>query len=385
MHKKKFFKLFTRSENDLHVQFCEINIIYEERPLIWFFNLKKEVFCGFFFPFFTAVVFFVGHFPSSEKGIIPRQRESMQSLEDELEDLPEPEIFKKYFRFVSWKWGRVIIIVWWSAMVILGLSYGFELEKKRGGLKKKKLKYKISQNEFRKKFHSIATTKELIVYYTCSYLYYYYLSTFIFSIFFFIHLKKKKNIPLVNSPAAQCDTDHPIYDLPQLQNMSQQLNASLHTYSEANKHIIFSYKDYFDAQATCNKYKSINKTCEEDIKKDFHFSLKVKQAKHALGTIRYDGESDSSETRDMNDYIKGECQRLSNDKIVVKFTGETPMVQDMTESSRKDVEQKEVYTIPLALCVLAIVVKTWRTMFIPIICVLGSICTSFRFFFFFFF
>ncbi len=53
------------------------------------------------------------------------------------------------------------------------------------------------------------------------------------------------------------------------------------------------------------------------------------------------------------------------------------MINDMSEESRSDVEQKDVITIPLALAVLAAVVRSWRVMFIPLICVIISVMASF--------
>ncbi|ETO19015.1 hypothetical protein RFI_18223, partial [Reticulomyxa filosa] len=88
------------------------------------------------------------------------------------------------------------------------------------------------------------------------------------------------------------------------------------------------------------------------------------EGKSAIGSIQYNSKASTTKTKDMDHYIKKTCQRISDkyeDLVEVKFTGETPMVEDMTTASREDVEGKEVYTIPLALAVLAVVVGTWRT------------------------
>ena len=49
----------------------------------------------------------------------------------------------------------------------------------------------------------------------------------------------------------------------------------------------------------------------------------------------------------------------------------------MNDESKKDVTRKDMLTIPIALCVLALIVRSWRLMFIPILSVFASLATSF--------
>merc|ERR1719361_1175943 len=59
------------------------------------------------------------------------------------------------------------------------------------------------------------------------------------------------------------------------------------------------------------------------------------------------------------------------------MTGESALIKAMNAESRKDVEKKDTLTIPIALCVLALIIRSWRLMFIPLVTFLVSICASF--------
>ncbi|ETO21500.1 hypothetical protein RFI_15706 [Reticulomyxa filosa] len=319
----------------------------------------------------------------------------MPSLEEQLEAEKEPKVFTIYFNFLSWKWGRIMIVTWWLTMTILGITYGFDL-------------LNLTNFEFDPPSNSQAEKKLL-------------------KGFFFLNCMKKqpklhktnlvqkkkksgdklkKCKTKVNSKhiwgcTMECNETHAINAGGScLSNMSRALNESLQKYSLEHDNVIRSYDDIYNAQITCSLFKNHNYTvaCYSSLQQayiSFEFTHTINiciwgkkdDGASAIGVIRYNGEISTVKSKSMNNYIKDSCKNITHtfhDQIIVSFTGETPMIEDMTTASRDDVERKDVYTIPLALCVLAVVVRTWRTMFIPLICVFGSICTSFRLHFFFF-
>ena len=101
----------------------------------------------------------------------------------------------------------------------------------------------------------------------------------------------------------------------------------------------------------------------------------------AIGILTYDNTYDQTDKNNFIDNLNDACSRIGNKygkgKISVSMTGESALVKAMNEESRKDVERKDVLTIPLALCVLALIIRSWRLMFIPLLTFGVSICTSF--------
>ncbi len=61
----------------------------------------------------------------------------------------------------------------------------------------------------------------------------------------------------------------------------------------------------------------------------------------------------------------------------MRMTGESALTKAMNAESRKDVEKKDTLTIPIALCVLALIIRSWRLMFIPLVTFGTSICAAF--------
>ena len=101
----------------------------------------------------------------------------------------------------------------------------------------------------------------------------------------------------------------------------------------------------------------------------------------AIGILTYDNTYDQTDKNNFIDNLNDACSRIGNQygkgKISVSMTGESALVKAMNEESRKDVERKDTLTIPLALCVLALIIRSWRLMFIPLLTFGASICTSF--------
>ena len=50
----------------------------------------------------------------------------MVTVEDKIEDAEEGLFFKKYWQFLSSKWGKYIIVLFWIGILILGVFYGFK-------------------------------------------------------------------------------------------------------------------------------------------------------------------------------------------------------------------------------------------------------------------
>lgn len=100
-----------------------------------------------------------------------------------------------------------------------------------------------------------------------------------------------------------------------------------------------------------------------------------------IGILTYDNTKDQQTKNNFIDDLDGECGKITNDfgknKIKMSMTGESALVKAMNEESRKDVERKDTLTIPLALCVLALIIRSWRLMFIPLLTFGVSICCSF--------
>ena len=98
---------------------------------------------------------------------------------------------------------------------------------------------------------------------------------------------------------------------------------------------------------------------------------------YAVGVVQYQNGKSQQDKYDLIDDLYDYTNEVSNDVITVSMTGQAALIKDMNEESKKDVEKKDVITIPIALCVLAIIVRSWRLMFIPILTFGISICASF--------
>eukprot|EP01084_Bolivina_argentea_P128139 226542_1 len=101
----------------------------------------------------------------------------------------------------------------------------------------------------------------------------------------------------------------------------------------------------------------------------------------AIGILTYDNTYDQTVKNNFIDDLNDECKYIAkkygNNKISMSMTGESALIKAMNAESRKDVEKKDTLTIPIALCVLALIIRSWRLMFIPVACFTVSICASF--------
>ena len=98
---------------------------------------------------------------------------------------------------------------------------------------------------------------------------------------------------------------------------------------------------------------------------------------YAIGVVQYQNNANEDVKNNFIDWLHDNCIHISTDKMEISMTGESALIKDMNEESKKDVERKDVITIPIALIVLAIIVQSWRLMFIPILNFGVSICASF--------
>ena len=101
----------------------------------------------------------------------------------------------------------------------------------------------------------------------------------------------------------------------------------------------------------------------------------------AIAILTYDNTYDQQTKNNFIDDLDAKCGDIAKeygaDTIKLSMTGETALIKAMNEESRKDVERKDTLTIPLALCVLALIIRSWRLMFIPLLTFGVSICCAF--------
>eukprot|EP01083_Nonionella_stella_P316351 1146592_1 len=106
-----------------------------------------------------------------------------------------------------------------------------------------------------------------------------------------------------------------------------------------------------------------------------------KDNKSAIGILTYDDTLDQATKNNFIDDLDSKCDWISSgygdDHMTMSMTGESALIKAMNAESRKDVEKKDTLTIPIALCVLALIIRSWRLMFIPLLTFGTSICASF--------
>ena len=83
----------------------------------------------------------------------------------------------------------------------------------------------------------------------------------------------------------------------------------------------------------------------------------------AIGILTYDNNFDQQDKNDFLDNMNNECgaiaRKYGNNTIKMTMTGESALIKDMNAESRKDVEKKDTLTIPIALCVLALIIRSY--------------------------
>eukprot|EP01083_Nonionella_stella_P175498 611326_1 len=293
---------------------------------------------------------------------------TMDEIERRIESDPEPRIFQWYIAFQLWKPGPFIILAWWIGVILVGILYGFKL------LNLTVFSFSappgtdgyIADEQMNELFTSISDSRQLLIYYHCN----------------------------------ECGGTNPPIQWTPHSNYTAHLNASylgwtlnamaheLVEWSQSQGHIFQSYHDFYDTFFSYGLTElNLPPKIYAGTPKNKILALLSKQIfvskdnQSAIGILRYDDTLDQTTKNNFIDDLNAKCASISsksgNKSVTMSMTGESALIKDMNAESRKDVEKKDTLTIPIALCVLALIIRSWRLMFIPLLTFGTSICASF--------
>eukprot|EP01083_Nonionella_stella_P265644 899615_1 len=288
----------------------------------------------------------------------------MDEIERRIESDPEPAIFRFYINFQFSKFGPYIVIVWWFCMILAGVFYGFDV------LNLTVFSFSApsgtdgytADQKMKQEFKSISDSRQLLIYYKCDQ----------------CGNSTGHNYPPIQWTPYQNYT--PKHDATYLGWTLNNMTIELKSWASSRGGIFQGYSDFY---ATYFHY-GLTKlgTPENRILAGLAYEIFISSKNNsAIGILTYDNTYDQTVKNNFIDDLNDECKYIAkkygNNKISMSMTGESALIKAMNAESRKDVTKKDTLTIPIALCVLALIIRSWRLMFIPLLTFGTSICTSF--------
>lgn len=289
----------------------------------------------------------------------------MDEIERRIESAPEPQIFQWYMRFQMWKPGPLLIVLWWFCIILVGVFYGFKLLgltvfsfSAPPGTEGHTADVMMS-----KEFGDKADSRQLLIYYHCDE----------------CGNATGRSLPPIQWTPNKTFTPlhNQSYEGWTLNRMSHELVSWCNQYPD----VFQGYTDFYDTFFSYGLIKDTGLPENDILARLAHKIFVTEGNDSAIGIVTYDNTADQTEKNEFIDDLTDQCTHIANrygrGKIKMSMTGETALIMAMNAESRKDVEKKDTLTIPIALCVLALIVRSWRLMFIPLLTFGTSICAAF--------
>jgi len=304
----------------------------------------------------------------------------MDAIEARIESAPEPKIFTWYIRFQLSRVGPYIIALWWTLVLLLGVFYGFHF------LNLTVFSFSapagtdgyVADEKMSEQFAARINSRQILLYFKCD----------------ACGGNKADAPPIEWTPHLAHDKFlNASYDGWLMNRVSQHIVE----WAQAQGGIFESYTDFYSTyfydgvQPIIPDHPAINASLAGKPRNQMLAALAqdIFISEHnnsAIAILTFDSRYAQQDKNRFMDDLHDACRRISHEiggdvddehRVTVTMTGESALIYAMNQESRKDVERKDTLTIPIALCVLAFVIRSWRLMFIPLITFAVSICASF--------
>eukprot|EP01084_Bolivina_argentea_P128141 226544_1 len=268
-------------------------------------------------------------------------------IERRIEAEPEPKFFTWYINFLLWKPGPILFIILWIGTIVVGILYGVEL------LNLTVMDFDappgtdgaIADDKMMQEFPSRETSQELLLYFSCS----------------------------------TCGSGNSAIELISTTNSTPIMSTMSNKFQEWFQ-LQTAFESYSDYYTTSSMYNNTNGNMTFLANSLFISNTNTS----AVGLISYDNNKEKTHRTDKSHFLddtNDKCneitQQYGENIIKVAMTGANAMAKAMTEQSKTDVGINCLLLVPVALCVLALIIRSWRLMFIPVACFTVSICASF--------